>query len=157
RLADPQAVPDRRPGDPAAEQGSEGDLVRSPDPCPGADAEMTDQITVVHLSDTHIAPPGEIAYDTDTAENLRSVARRVREMALDPACFIVSGDLSNHGEPESYQHLARIVDEEFRPFGVPVLLGLGNHDSRLPFRRIVLGQTEATDERKPYYSSTVVR
>jgi 3',5'-cyclic AMP phosphodiesterase CpdA len=117
---------------------------------------MTDQMTFVHLSDTHIAPPGEIAYDTDTPQNLRNVARRVREMALNPACFIFSGDLSNHGEPESYQHLARIVEEEFRPFGVPVLLGLGNHDSRLPFRRVMLGQTEATDEREQHYYSTVV-
>jgi 3',5'-cyclic AMP phosphodiesterase CpdA len=118
---------------------------------------MTDQMTFVHISDTHIAPVGEIAYDTDTAQNLRSVARRVREMALDPACFIFSGDLSNHGEPESYQHLVDIVEEEFQPFGVPVLLGLGNHDSRLPFRRIVLGEAAADDEAKQHYYSTIVR
>jgi 3',5'-cyclic AMP phosphodiesterase CpdA len=118
---------------------------------------MTDQMAFVHISDTHITPVGEIAYDTDTAQNLRSVAQRVREMALDPACFIFSGDLSNHGEPESYQHLAQIVDEEFRPFGVPVLLGLGNHDSRLPFRRIVLGETEAADERVQHAYTSIVR
>jgi 3',5'-cyclic-AMP phosphodiesterase len=118
---------------------------------------MTDQMTFVHISDTHIAPVGEIAYDTDTAQNLRNVAQRIREMALDPACFIFSGDLSNHGEPESYQHLAQIVEEEFRPFGVPVLLGLGNHDSRLPFRQIVLGETDAADEGVQHYYSTVVR
>ena len=118
---------------------------------------MTDQMTFVHLSDTHIVPAGEIAYDTDTAQNLRNVAQRIREMELDPACFIFSGDLTNHGEPESYEHLTAIVEEEFRPFGVPVLLGLGNHDSRLPFRRVVLGESDAIDEREQHFYSTVVR
>lgn len=118
---------------------------------------MTDRMTFVHLSDTHIVPAGQDAYDTDTADNLRAVARRVREMALDPACFVFSGDLSNHGEPESYEHLVRIVDEEFRPFGVPVLLGLGNHDSRLPFRRIVLGQPDAADESEQRSYAEVVQ
>jgi Icc protein len=117
---------------------------------------MTDRATFVHISDTHIAPVGQQAYDTDTAQNLRNVARRVREMALDPSCFVFTGDLSNHGEPESYELLARIVDEEFRPFGVPVLLGLGNHDSRLPFRHIILGQADAADESIQHYYSTTV-
>ena len=44
-------------------------------------------------------------------------------MALDPAFFVFSGDLSDKGLPESYQHLRQIIDEEFKPFGVPVLLG----------------------------------
>jgi Icc protein len=117
---------------------------------------VTDQMTFVHLSDTHIVPVGEIAYDTDTAQNLRDVAHRLREMALNPVCFVFTGDLSNHGEPESYQHLAEIVEQEFRPFGVPVLLGLGNHDSRLPFRRIVLGEADAADERQQHYYSTLI-
>jgi len=118
---------------------------------------MTDRMTFVHISDTHIVPPGQDAYDTNTAQNLRDVARRVREMALDPACFVFSGDLSNHGEPDSYRLLAQIVEEEFRPFGVPVLLGLGNHDSRLPFRQIVLGQADASDESEQRYYAEVVQ
>lgn len=118
---------------------------------------MTDCTTFVHISDTHIAPAGQRAYDTDTAQNLRDVARRVREMALDPACFVMSGDLSNHGEPESYALLAEIIDEEFRSFGVPVLLGLGNHDRRVPFRRVVLGQVDADDESAQFFYSEEVR
>lgn len=118
---------------------------------------MTGQMTFVHISDTHIAPAGQTAYDTDTGQNLRDVARRIREMTLDPACFVFSGDLSNHGEPESYRHLIEIVEQEFRPFGVPILLGLGNHDSRLPFRQVALGETDPTDEHAQHYYSTVVR
>jgi Icc protein len=117
---------------------------------------VADQMTFVHISDTHITPVGEIAYDTDTASNLRAVARRIREMALEPAAFIFSGDLSNHGEPDSYRQLAQIVEEEFTPMGAPVLLGLGNHDSRLPFRQIVLGQTDASDESIQHYYTEIV-
>lgn len=106
---------------------------------------MTDALTFVHLSDTHIGPPGELQYGTDTAENLRAVARTVRAMELEPAGFVVSGDLSNHGEAESYTHLREILDAEFRPFGVPVLLALGNHDDRASFRRSFLGEAEADD------------
>lgn len=117
---------------------------------------MADRMTFVHISDTHIMPTGEIAYDTDTASNLRSVAQRIREMALEPAAFIFSGDLSNHGEPDSYRQLVQIIEEEFKPLGAPVLLGLGNHDSRLPFRQIVLGQADASDESIQHYYAELV-
>ena len=117
---------------------------------------MSDALTFVHISDTHIAPRGTVAYDTDTAQNLRNVAERVREMELGAACFIFSGDLSNHGEPESYEYLRDIIDEEFRPFGAPILLGLGNHDTRVPFRQVILGQYDAADESEPYCYSQMV-
>lgn len=117
---------------------------------------MPDQATFIHVSDTHIGPKGARPYETDTAQNLRDVARRVREMELDPACFVFSGDLSDHGEPESYEHLREILDQELAPFGVPLLLGLGNHDKRLPFRRVMLGQVDAEDEAEPYYYKWMV-
>jgi 3',5'-cyclic AMP phosphodiesterase CpdA len=112
-----------------------------------------DPVTFVHLSDTHIGPRETRPYGTDTAANLRAVADRVREMALEPAFFVFSGDLSDHGQPESYTHFGEIVAESFAPFGAPVLLGLGNHDTRIPFRQVILGQTAADDETAPYFYS----
>jgi 3',5'-cyclic AMP phosphodiesterase CpdA len=109
--------------------------------------------TFVHLSDLHIAPPSTLAYGTDTAANLRAVAQRIRDMQLQPACFIFSGDLSDRGESESYTHLNDILRDEFEPFGVPLLLGLGNHDTRLPFRQVILGQADADDEYEQYFYS----
>lgn len=114
------------------------------------------ETTFVHLSDTHVAPRGVAAYDTDTAANLRAVAARVQEMDLQPAAFIFSGDLSNRGEQESYAHLSEILDEAFAPLGVPVLLGLGNHDARVPFRQVILGEQDAADESAPYFYSQQV-
>ena len=110
-------------------------------------------VTFVHISDTHIGPRDAQPYGTDTAANLRRVAKRIEEMAVQPAFFVFSGDLSDKGLPESYEHLAQIIDEAFRPFDVPVLLGLGNHDSRVAFRRVVLKQADADDEEEPYFYS----
>jgi 3',5'-cyclic AMP phosphodiesterase CpdA len=109
--------------------------------------------TFIHISDTHIGPKGTTAYDTDTPANLRAVAQRIAEMELEPAFFVFSGDLSNHGEPESYAYLAEILNEEFARFGVSILMGLGNHDARVAFRQVILGETTATDENEPYYYS----
>lgn len=108
--------------------------------------------TFVHISDTHIGPAGTPQYGTDTAANLRSVANRLREMDLDPAFIVFSGDLSNHGEPESYEHLKQILEEEYAGFGVPLLLNLGNHDARVPFRQVFLGQEDVSEDEQWYYS-----
>jgi len=116
---------------------------------------MPDHTTFIHLSDTHIAPKGELVHDIDTAQHLRDVLARVREMDVSPACFILSGDLSNHGDIESYIHLRELV-EEIDAFDVPILLGLGNHDNRVNFRRIMLGEADADDESEPcFYSHTI--
>jgi len=94
-----------------------------------------------------------VAYNTDTPANLRAVARCIREMRLKLGGCIFSGDLTNSGELESYAHLQDILAEEFEPLGVPILLGLGNHDARLPFRKQVLRQADASSESEPYYYS----
>src|SRR5215471_3304172 len=114
-------------------------------------------MTFVHLSDTHIGPKGHLQYGTDTAANLRQVASRIGAMALDPICFVISGDLSDHGESASYEHLRELFAELLGPFGVPVLLNLGNHDQRVPFRRVFLGETEASDEAEPWYYSQEIQ
>jgi 3',5'-cyclic AMP phosphodiesterase CpdA len=112
-------------------------------------------LTLVQLSDTHIGPPGEKPFGTDTAANLRAVVARVRAMRLQPACFIVSGDLSSDGSPASYRHFQAIVDAELAPFGVPVLLMLGNHDDRVAFRQVLLGEAPASVSQRYYYTASV--
>ena len=108
----------------------------------------------LHLTDTHFLPhSGNDLHGIDPARNLRRVIARVREMAVTPACVIISGDLSNAGDPASYQHFKTALMELQETFGVPVLLGLGNHDRRLPFRQIVLNEPEAHDESIRYHYS----
>jgi 3',5'-cyclic AMP phosphodiesterase CpdA len=112
---------------------------------------MSLEPTFVHLSDLHIGPPGQPQYGTDTAQNLRDVAARIAEMRLDPAAIVLSGDLANHGEPEAYEHLRGIMAESFEPLGAPVLMNLGNHDLRAPFRQVFHG-IETHEGEHWYYS-----
>ena len=114
---------------------------------------MTD-LTFVHLSDLHIVPkPEDLLKDQRPGDKLRGAIRLIRNMAIAPDFFILSGDLANDGEEAEYQRLNTLLDE-LRAFGVPLILGVGNHDRRLPFRRVVLGE-EATDESQRYYHSAM--
>jgi Icc protein len=112
---------------------------------------MPSDTTFIQLSDTHIAPVGELAHQADTAANFREVIALVQENAIKPEFVIISGDLCNEGDVEGYKHL-KVLLGEAESLGVPVLLGLGNHDNRINFRRVILDEAEV-QEHTPYYYS----
>ena len=110
---------------------------------------MTD-LTFVHLTDLHImSSEEEHLKGQRTSDKLRRVIALIGNMEVRPDFFILSGDLANSGEEAEYRTLNRLLDE-LREFGVPLILGLGNHDRRVPFRQVVLGEKGA-DETQPYY------
>ncbi len=114
---------------------------------------MTD-MTFVHLSDLHIlSNDDDLLYERRTTDKLRGIMELIRNMDVSPDFFILSGDLVNDGKEAEYRMLNTVLDE-LREFGVPLILGLGNHDCRIHFRRIVLGE-EAGDESLRYYHSTM--
>lgn len=114
---------------------------------------MTD-LTFVHLTDLHILPKNEDQlYGRPTTDKVRGIFKLIRNMDISPDFFILSGDLVNDGQEAEYRTLNTVLDE-LREFGVPLVLGLGNHDGRVNFRRIVLGE-EAEDESLRYYHSTM--
>lgn len=117
-------------------------------------AEAT-PLTFIHLTDLHL-----MATDTDhlhgqvPTDKLRRVLERVRALEITPAFWLITGDLVNNGQPAEYQMLKRILPD-LQSTGVPLVLGLGNHDARAPFRQVVLGETIG-DEPQPYYHSTLI-
>ena len=112
-------------------------------------------VSFIQLTDLHFPPqPEDHPYGSDPVGNLRRVVARVRQMAVHPCCILISGDLTDDGLPVSYRHLKSALADIRELFGVPVLLGLGNHDRRIPFRQIILGETTAQDEHARYYYST---
>jgi len=112
---------------------------------------MTD-MTFVHLTDLHILPDEEeLLYGRRTTDKLRDVIGLIQDMDVSPDFFILSGDLVNDGKEAEYRRLNSVLDE-LREFGAPLILGLGNHDCRIHFRRIVLGE-ESEDESRRYYHS----
>jgi 3',5'-cyclic AMP phosphodiesterase CpdA len=86
---------------------------------------------VVHLSDLHIGP--ELVMGSDPVVHLRSVLKHVSRYHEDAARYVITGDLVDRGDVESYR-LLRSLLEEFGLTGqrAPRLL-IGNHDSRPQF------------------------
>jgi 3',5'-cyclic AMP phosphodiesterase CpdA len=112
--------------------------------------------TLVHMSDLHLAAAADELYmGQDTMATLRACLDRAYAGGLLPRWpLILSGDLSNHGEPSSYERLRGLVDE-LTADGVEVLVGIGNHDNRQTFNEVYLGLSgeKAT---QPYYYSRMI-
>ncbi|MGH2617555.1 MAG: metallophosphoesterase family protein, partial [Thermomicrobiales bacterium] len=110
---------------------------------------MSTPTTFVHLSDLHLAAPGKLVYGIDSLRQAREVLARIARLDVAPAFVVVSGDLSEDGSAASYEMLARLLED----FGeTPVLLALGNHDNRMQFRRVGLGEV-GSDGQEPYVHS----
>lgn len=112
-------------------------------------------LTFIHLTDLHLtATEATPINEQYPARKLRLVLDRIRAMEITPAFLVVTGDLVNDGQPAEYAMLNTLL-AELRRFEVPVLLGMGNHDARVPFRQVVLGEAGG-DLQQPYYYSTEI-
>jgi Icc protein len=113
---------------------------------------MEPTVRFIHLTDLHIVHPGHAdpKLKSDTSENLRAVRALIEQMDPPPAFIAVSGDLTNHGDVDSFRTLRELMDG----IGAPVLYALGNHDSRAGFYQGMLDRTEDLDE--PYNHETVI-
>ena len=85
---------------------------------------------ILQLSDPHIG-----ASDGDPEGDLARAVARARELAPAPDVVLVSGDLTEHGEPGEYAR----VHESLAPLGAPVLALPGNHDDSATLRGGVPG------------------
>ena len=111
-------------------------------------------ITFVHLTDLHISAPA-LADETligDTEAALRRSLAEIARMDPKPAFVVISGDLANRGEAESYRHLQSILDDAAPE--APVILALGNHDDRAGFAAAF--PDLAADAARPYDHDLVV-
>lgn len=105
----------------------------------------------IHITDTHIkAPSNKPFLNLNPEAKLRSIFAAVKQLSVQPICFVISGDLTHEGVLEDYEHYKTVIAEEAAAFDVPVLVALGNHDHRAPFREGYLG--EAADESPYHYS-----
>lgn len=80
----------------------------------------------IHVTDTHLVPPGETLYDLDPAERLRLCIADINRNHGDAAFAIFTGDLVHRGEPAAYRVLRECLDA----LRLPYHLLLGNHDHR---------------------------
>lgn len=85
----------------------------------------------IHLTDTHFVPPGEKLYGLDPAVSLGAAISDINAHHADAELVVITGDLTHWGEPESFVHLADVLEG----LDLPVELLIGNHDARDVFRR----------------------
>ena len=83
----------------------------------------------IHITDTHLLKDGEFFHGFDTQKRFELCIRSIRENHSDAHCIVVTGDLTERGEPEAYQHF----HDQIAPVGLPVYCILGNHDNRENF------------------------
>jgi 3',5'-cyclic-AMP phosphodiesterase len=82
----------------------------------------------LHLSDLHLSPVNA----PQKAALMARIAASVDRLPVPPAFAILSGDLTDRGDVESYELLEQMLAD----FPVPVHLALGNHDSRRGFHAV---------------------
>lgn len=87
------------------------------------------------LSDTHVAAdPTRRTRDQNMAENLRAAVGDILAQPTRPRAAFIDGDLAlKDGQPGDYARLVGLL-EPLRTAGIPLHLGLGNHDDRAHFR-----------------------
>lgn len=85
---------------------------------------------IVQVTDLHLARPGETVAGLDPYAGLDACLVDILRHHADAAVCVLTGDLTNDGQPEAYAALA----ERLRAFPIPVRLLLGNHDDRPAFR-----------------------
>lgn len=110
----------------------------------------TADLTFLHLTDLHLSTHEDaLVNGLSPATKLRRLLDRIHTLEIKPAFLLVSGDLVNDGQLAEYQYLQAWLPA-LEAFGVPVLLGLGNHDARGPFRQSLLNEIGSD---QPYYHS----
>jgi Icc protein len=104
---------------------------------------MTDEITFVQISDTHIlADDGEVM-GMRPARQLARVLARIAALPTPPRFCLHTGDLIHDSGVAGYAHLRRLL----APLGMPLVAALGNHDDRAAFRQGFLGEADGGHHR----------
>ena len=95
----------------------------------------------LHVTDTHMIPPGGRLYGLDPVERLELCVADILRNHADAEFAVFTGDLAHRGEPGAYVELSRIL----RRLPMPVHLLLGNHDDRANFLAAFPGSPRDAD------------
>ena len=130
---------------------SAGVLLVRPSFALAADA---DPHRVAFLSDPHIGEkPENTDRDCNMHDRLKQVTEEVAKLDPKPVCALVNGDLAHKtGTAAEYEEFAKLV-EPVREAGIPLHLGLGNHDN---FTRFADGLAKLRPKDKPVGGKQVV-
>ena len=89
---------------------------------------------VIHLSDPHIHT--KILNGIDPVNRFKEALNHITKNHLDANLFVITGDLSNFGDEESYFILNEILTKSALPKNLYPKLMIGNHDNRENIKKI---------------------
>lgn len=87
---------------------------------------------IIQISDIHAVPPGQRLLGFDPVSRLREVITSINRNHPDADLCVLSGDLTDRGDVESYHALRSALQD----LSVPYRLMLGNHDCRAHFAQV---------------------
>ncbi len=107
---------------------------------------------IAHLSDTHLLPGGRRQYRVvDTESGLTLALGRLARLDPAPDALVITGDLTDLGEPAAYRRLRELVEPAAAAMGATgaqVVWVMGNHDERAAYSRELFGEeSEASQDR----------
>lgn len=97
------------------------------------------QHTLVHLSDTHFVPPGQLlAGVAPVRDHLEELLEDLVATNLRPEALVVTGDLADAGEALAYRDLRGLVEPVAERLGAELIWVMGNHDHRSTMRTALM-------------------
>src|SRR5437763_3087300 len=87
-------------------------------------------ISIAQITDLHITSDANPETKSRNEARLGETLKAIHALRPRPIAIIASGDLVDRGEPGEYAELTKVL----RSAGIPIHLGIGNHDSREAFR-----------------------
>lgn len=105
---------------------------------------------LLHFSDTHFVSSGLLYGGVSAGDRLLQAFATVRASSLRPEAVIVTGDLTDKGEPEAYRQLRKAAEDFADDIGAALIWVVGNHDDRSNVRTLLLDEapSEAPLDRK---------
>ncbi|MGJ0387899.1 metallophosphoesterase [Microbacterium sp. CGR1] len=101
---------------------------------------------IIHVSDPHFLAGGaSLGGRYDVESNFARTLDAIRIVHPHPSAIVITGDLTDLGEPDAYRRLRAAVEPVARELGAPVVWVAGNHDERPALREGLLDQ-EPTQE-----------
>ena len=85
---------------------------------------------LIHLTDTHLVAEGLTLYGLDPRARLEAAIADINRNHGDAELAVITGDLTNWGEPAAYRCLQACL----AGLSLPLVLLIGNHDQRTLFQ-----------------------
>ena len=99
--------------------------------------------TLMQVSDPHVPADGLLFDRVDACARVQASVEMIATAGCSPDVLVLSGDMADQGEAESYVRLRPVIDAALRRFNAKLLVAPGNHDDVALLREHLLGREPA--------------